>query len=63
MEHLTVLSGVEMSSDGKSAIVEYTTHLKNPIPFTELMPRKITKNTTSDIAGFELYDDGWRLSR
>lgn len=61
-EEFGEVTGIKLSGDGKSAIVEYTTNLKNVTPFASIMPRKITKTTTANKAKFALYDDGWRRS-
>jgi hypothetical protein len=60
-EEFGEVTGIKLSGDGKSAVVEYTANLENITPFASIMPRKITKTTTTNKAKFGLYDDGWRL--
>jgi len=62
-EEFGEITGLKINGDEKTAIVEYTTTLKNLTPFVELMPRKIKKTTATNKAKFSLYDDGWRLEK
>lgn len=62
-EDLVEVTGIQTSSDGKTAVVEFTTALKNFTPLNELLARKLTEKNASNKVNFALYDDGWRLEK
>ena len=62
-EEFVEVTGIKTSDDGKTAVVEYTTALKNPTPFTGLLARQMDRTTRTVKANFALYDDGWRMEK
>ena len=61
-EQLKEVTGIKMTDNGKSAVVEYTTTYKNVTPFSSLVNIDFSKEDTHQ-AYFALYDDGWRLEK
>lgn len=59
---LKEVTGIKMTEDRKSAVVEYTTTYKNVTPFSTLVNTDFKKEDTHQ-ANFALYDDGWRLEK
>ncbi len=62
-EDLVEVTGIQTSSDGKRAVVEFTTTLKNLTPLNALLTRKLKETDAVNKVSFILYDDGWRLER
>lgn len=62
-EDLVEVTGIQTSTDGKSAVVEFTTTLKNFTPLNALVTRKLKENEAINKVSFVLYDDGWRMEK
>lgn len=62
-EDLVEVTGIKTSADGKRAVVEFTTGLKNFTPLRDLLARKLTEATVNNKVDFVLYDDGWRVEQ
>ena len=59
-EELAEVTEIKYDSEGKSAVVEYTTAFKDITPFAVLVRTDLNKPTVHS-AHFFLYDDGWKL--
>lgn len=59
-EELSEVTDIKYDSEGKSAVVEYTTAFKDITPFGVLVRTDLSKPTVHS-AHFSLYDDGWKL--
>lgn len=62
-EDLVEVTGIQTSTDGKTAIVEFTTALQNFTPLNDLLSRKLTEKKAGNKVNFTLYDDGWHLEK
>lgn len=60
-EDLVEVTGIQTRSDGKTAVVEFTTTLTNFTPLNALLSRKLKETNAINKVSFALYDDGWRI--
>ncbi|RAJ80107.1 hypothetical protein CLV59_105214 [Chitinophaga dinghuensis] len=59
-QHFNSITGMQLLSNDKKAIVEYTVVYKNVTPFVPISTLKIEPELKRK-AYFALYDDGWRI--
>ncbi|QJB29912.1 hypothetical protein HF329_00750 [Chitinophaga oryzae] len=59
-QHFKEITGMQLLSNDKKAIVEYTVVYKNVTPFVPISTLKVEPELKRK-AYFALYDDGWRI--
>jgi hypothetical protein len=57
-EELLDITDIQISEDGRKAVVKYTTTMKNLTPFVVLLQRELEKNQTRETY-FSLTESGW----